>query len=361
MHEEIYEYELRPGWLRVDPEVIRERLKQLGFTNDADFCKKIRILQRQTFQRRLREAQFPPDELEAIAKELGIEMECFFPKTKSQRARQSLPQAPAPHDWKITEVIAVGCKAANGVAYEIYKLESTLVSKMLARGKFYRLEGVRSCDREELIHRLERHPRICETLNSPFIAQHRTTIAFDGSLAWWTLDRWVEGKPLDQLTEDGVQFSLNEIYSMGEQILHGLAELHRHGIIARELAPEKIIVDESRTSTTITDFEMAKIMEQGVPSVSGRWKSLSPYRAPEVIDDIDQPSKFSLGFRSDIFSWGVIMIELLTGATDCTPSKVEARIENKDLANFLLRCTHKAATKRPESVDQVIAEWRKLV
>lgn len=361
MHEENHQHELRPGWLRVDPEVIKRRIKELGITNDAAFCKKFPLLHRQTFQRRLRETQFPPDELAAIAKELGMNVESLFPKAKSQRARQAIPQAPAPYDWEIIEVIAIACKAANGVAYEIYKLESTLIGEMYARGKFYKIEGVRNCDRDELMHRLQRHPSVCEKLNSPFIAQHRTTVAFDGHLAWWILDRWVDGKPLDQLIEDGVSFSFTDVYSIGEQILHGLAELHRHGIIARELAPERLIVNESNQSVKITDFEMAKIMEQGVPSVSDRWKALSPYRAPEVIDDIDQPSKFSLGFRSDIFSWGVIMIELLSGSSDCTPSSVEAKIENKDLANFLLRCTHKAASKRPESISQVIDEWKKLL
>jgi serine/threonine protein kinase len=198
---------------------------------------------------------------------------------------------------------------------------------------------------------------VCESLDSQYIAKHRFTYALDGSLAWWVLDRWVDGHSLESLLEEGKQFSPAEVFKIGRQILLGLSDLHSHKIIVRELSPERIIYNEQDESVVLTDFEMAKLMDKGVPSVSGRWKHNSPYRAREVIEDIDQPWPHSLSFRSDLFSWAVIMIELLTGSTNTTPTAIRDKIKNTRWAELLIKCSNMAASKRPANVDQVIEQW----
>lgn len=348
--------ELKPGYVWIDRKAIESRMVELDFTSQEQLSEQT-SMSRRTFSRYLGIKQMPLDSLQELSRALKIDASQLQLLTKTQRARLMAPSLPAPHDWEAKEVVVAGSKAANGLVYEIYRLQSTLVQNSEARGKFYKLNHVSPQTREELVHCLQRHAVVCESLDSPHIAKHRATCALDGNLAWWVLDRWVEGSSLESLLEDGKQFSNAEVLNIGQQILLGLAELHRCKIIARELAPERIIYDEQNESVVLTDFEMAKLMDQGVPSVSGRWKHNSPYRAPEVIDDIYRPSSHSLSFRSDLFSWAVIMIELLTGSTQTTPSALRDKIENSRWAELLIKCSNMAASKRPANVEKVLQQW----
>lgn len=350
--------ELKPGNVWIDIETIKSKMETLPFKK-AVIAKKSSIALR-SLDRYLFHEQMPLGRLIKLSETLGVKPIDLQPLTKTQRARLMAPSLPAPHDWEAKEVVAAGSKAANGLVYEIYRLQSTLVQNSEARGKFYKLNHVSPQTREELVHCLQRHAVVCESLDSPHIAKHRATCALDGNLAWWVLDRWVDGRSLESLLEDGKKFSNAEVLNIGQQILLGLAELHRCKIIARELATERIIYNEQKESVVLTDFEMAKLMDQGVPSVSGRWKHNSPYRAPEVIDDIYRPRTHSLSFRSDLFSWAVIMIELLTGSTQTTPSALRDKIENTRWAELLIKCSNMAASKRPASVEMVLQQWTQV-
>jgi len=348
--------ELKPGYAWIDRTVIESKMLTLGFKSQEQLSEQT-TMSRRTFSRYLSMGQMPQDCLSELSKVLKIDASLLQPLTKTQRARQTAPSLPIPLDYETLEVVAVGCKAANGLSYDIYKLKSSAIPNALSRGKFYQLAGVSPSSRGELIHRLQRHGTVCEMLDSPYVAKFRTAIPLDGNLAWWVLDRWVDGQSLESLLEEGKQFSLAEVFKIGQQILLGLSDLHRHKIIVRELSPERVIYNGQDESVVLTDFEMAKLMDKGVPSVSGRWKHNSPYRAREVIEDIDQPWPHSLSYRSDLFSWAIIMIELLTGSTNTTPSAIRDKIENATWAELLIKCSNLAASKRPATVESVLQQW----
>lgn len=346
---------LNSSEVSLDVEFIKNRMSALGLSRGGVGDKL--LVGRRRYGDYLLDGKMPRAHLEDLARALGVEPSFLLPKTKSQLAKLTVPTIPTPHSWEFVEMVAAPTKAANGLIYEIVKLKSTFGSNILSRGKYYRLDGTRPSLRAELKHRLERHVDVCEMVESPYIANHRAAIPFDGDMAWWVLDRWVDGKLLAHLIDEEILFSESEIQTIGTQILLGLQSLHEKNIIMRELSPERIIYADREPHITLTDFEMAKLMDKGVPSVSDRWKTLSPYRALEVVEDIDSPCAHSLSFRSDIFSWGIIMMELLTGKTNLPVAGLRTQIKNDKIADLLIRCTEPAATKRPRDVSEVLALW----
>ncbi len=144
------------------------------------------------------------------------------------------------------------------------------------------------------------------------IARNRTVIPLGNDSAWWVLDYWMEGVPLESLLYPPQNLSHSIVKQMGTEILLGLDELHSHDIVMRELTPDRVLVSKDYQKCTLTDFEMA-ILTQGTTSVSGRWKDGSPYLAPENSDDSDYARKPEIVRRRDMYSWAAIMAELLTG------------------------------------------------
>jgi serine/threonine protein kinase len=249
--------------------------------------------------------------------------------------------------------------AAHGLTYRIAKLQSTLIDRQFARGKFYDLAGVDQKNQPKLRACLSRHAVVCEScIDSQRIARNRTVVPLGNDTAWWVLDYWIGGSPLDSLVYPWKELSHSLIKHLGTEILLGLDELHSHGIVMRELTPDKVIVSEDQQKCTLTDFEMA-ILTQGTVSVSGRWKNLRPYLAPENSDDSDYHRKPQIVYSRDIYSWAAIMIELLTGDPLADIKRLSECLPQAELAKYLRGCRHPRADLRPKAVAEVLEVWSK--
>lgn len=118
----------------------------------------------------------------------------------------------------------------------------------------------------------------------------------------------VQGRPLEDLIREGKKFSIEEVIQIGALIAQAVQSLHAQDVIHLDLKPENILIDEQGRLTLI-DFGLAhhthypdllaEEMRKGVGS--------APYVSPEQIMGVREDS------RSDIFSIGAIMYELLTG------------------------------------------------
>jgi serine/threonine protein kinase len=160
-------------------------------------------------------------------------------------------------------------------------------------------------------------------------------------------------------------------------LLAGLAEIHRHEIIHRDLKPENIMIGHDG-AVKICDFDLAIAkpndkLEQdahtsaGRSLITGHWLSGSPgYFSPEAI--LGEP----LTPRSDLFTIGIILYEMFTGAKPfmapttsgemnavmrlphLAPSKLNNKIpaEIEQLINRLLA---KSPAERPESAEAVLS------
>ena len=149
------------------------------------------------------------------------------------------------------------------------------------------------------------HPNIC--------AIHEVSEANGRS---FIVMQYVEGEPLDSRIKRQ-PFDLPESLSIAMQVAEALAEAHAHGIIHRDIKPSNIIITP-RGKVKVLDFGLAKIVSGDVAgdteaettmalTQTGVVLGTPPYMSPE------QLRAEQLGGRSDIFSYGVVLYELVSG------------------------------------------------
>ena len=147
---------------------------------------------------------------------------------------------------------------------------------------------------------------ILRSLKSPYVPKYLGS----GNMAtrpYIAMER-VEGRPLEDLIKEGKVFSIDEVVRIGADLAQAVQSLHAQDAIHLDIKPENILIDD-KGKLTLIDFGLshharypdllAEAMRKGVGS--------APYISPEQVAGIRSDS------RSDIFSIGVIMYELLTG------------------------------------------------
>jgi serine/threonine protein kinase len=244
--------------------------------------------------------------------------------------------------------------AANGLRYEVFRLPSRHLASRFARAKLYDTTSLTAESEERITALLSRHPLICHRLRDvPFLAKHITTAADERNGYWWVLDEWVDGEKLTNVLNQSPTHS--RLRELGLQLLEALAKLHAHDVIRRELTPKSVIVPMGNANIVLTDFETGKLLE-GVPTVSpkDRWRH-AEYLAPEVVAGAD------VDFRSDWYSWGLIMIHGICGRLPrshadqlkaLTPLPTPIQV-------LLTSCISPAPSDRPASAKKMIRELKK--
>ncbi len=106
--------------------------------------------------------------------------------------------------------------------------------------------------------------------------------------------------------------SIPQMLDICMKICRGLDFLHQHGIVHRDVKPENFLFSKDLTTVKIVDFGLSK----STVSWRSRWSKegggTRRYMSPE------QLAKKKLDGRSDIFSFGLTMYELLTGRHPCS-------------------------------------------
>ncbi|MGH9316550.1 MAG: protein kinase domain-containing protein [Thermoanaerobaculia bacterium] len=115
---------------------------------------------------------------------------------------------------------------------------------------------------------------------------------------------YIEGKNLKMLLADKAQLSYDQIADMIAQVAEAIDYAHRKGIIHRDVKPANIIITTDG-KVKITDFGIAKVASSNL-TTSGQFLGTPNYMSPE------QVSGAPVDGRSDIFSLGVVLYELLT-------------------------------------------------
>jgi serine/threonine protein kinase len=125
---------------------------------------------------------------------------------------------------------------------------------------------------------------------------------------------FVEGTPVDLLLTERGALPLNEAIVVCQCLLEALVYAHGKGIVHRDIKPANLIKEKSG-QVKVTDFGIAKIKEGGgasgqtVLTKSGFLLGTPHYMSPE---QIREPK--DAGAKSDIYSSGVVLYEMLTGA-----------------------------------------------
>src|SRR6266536_967295 len=169
---------------------------------------------------------------------------------------------------------------------------------------------------DERLKRFEREARSASALNHPNIVTIHEIGEADGR-AFLVMER-IEGQTLRELLEDG-PLSPRRLLPIACQIADGLARAHEGGIVHRDLKPENVMVTKDGF-VKILDFGLAKLAPPetkaapltemptaSVGTAAGIVLGTVGYMSPE------QASGKQLDYRSDQFSFGVILYERATG------------------------------------------------
>lgn len=160
---------------------------------------------------------------------------------------------------------------------------------------------------------------------------------------------FIDGRPLSNLIgNEGIQ-DRNLIQKTSLEIVETLDYIHKKQIIHRDLKPDNILITFRGDNAKLIDFGLASadVFEENLQQVG-----TPKYAAPEQKDK----SKNTDG-RADIYSFGLILCEMLTGNKD---NLGQLKSQNFDLYKIIEKCTQKDASKRFRNCSQLLNELKKI-
>jgi len=174
---------------------------------------------------------------------------------------------------------------------------------------------------------------------------------------------YVRGDDLKGMIRRMGGFSAGQAITIAKQVCNGLAEAHKLGVIHRDLKPQNIMIDQDGNAR-IMDFGIARSLKGRGITGAGVMIGTPDYMSPEQVEgkETDQ--------RSDIYSLGVILFEMVTGQTPFqgdTPFTIGVKHKSEvpqdpqelnkqisaELSQIILRCLEKDKEKRFQSAGEL--------
>ena len=276
--------------------------------------------------------------------------------------------------YRIKEKLGEG---GMGVVYKAHdnKLDRTVALKFLP-------PHLTKSDEDK--QRFIREAKAAAALNHPHICTIYSVEEYEGQQ--FISMEYIDGVTLreksevgDQRSEVGSQRSgspatdnrsLTTVIEYAIQIVEALAEAHDKGIVHRDIKPENIMVD-SKNRIKVMDFGLAKLKGAGNLTKAGSTVGTMAYMSPEQIQGQD------VDHRSDIFSFGVVLYEMLTGRKpfrgeheaaimysivneNPVPISDYSPDTSTDLIHVVERLLEKDAQDRYQGFDDILGELKRI-
>jgi len=221
---------------------------------------------------------------------------------------------------------------------------------------------------------LAQHPQILERfrreiqLSSKVTHKHVLRVYDLGEAAgvkFLTME-YIDGYDLASLLRREGKLPIPRVLTIFRQICEGLAAAHDEGVIHRDLKPQNILIDRNGR-VAIADFGLAKSFEQVSLTEAGKVIGTPHYMSPEQVKGV------ALDHRTDIYSLGIILFEMLTGKlpfTGSTPFEVMMQRVNRPsplasdhnpqippyLIKVLQRCMERDPGLRYQSAAEILRD-----
>ncbi|OGD19734.1 MAG: hypothetical protein A2Y69_06860 [Candidatus Aminicenantes bacterium RBG_13_59_9] len=205
---------------------------------------------------------------------------------------------------------------------------------------------------EETIRRFRSELRLARQITHQNVCRMHDLGRFEGT--YYLTMEYVSGEDLKSTLKRMGPLSAGKVISVGRQIASGLSEAHRLGIVHRDLKPQNIMVDREGT-VRVMDFGIARSQRARGDTGAAILVGTPDYMSPE------QAESREVDGRSDIYSLGIILYELLTGriptAADRPPDPAKASPQVPEaLSRIVLKCLERDRVRRYPSAADLLSE-----
>ena len=223
-------------------------------------------------------------------------------------------------------------KLGEGAMGVVYRAFDPLLERIVAV-KTIKLD-CSPAEEEDFERRFFREAKSAARLNHPNIVTVYDA-GKSGDTAYIAME-FLEGRDLRQLMIKKHSLSIARIVEIIAAVADGLAYAHENGVVHRDIKPANIMVLDNGT-VKIADFGIAQI-QSGTKTLSNMIVGTSKYMSPEHIMGLPVDG------RTDIFSLGVVLYQLLAGV---------APFEGETVTTIMYRVIHEAAAPLSLVVDGI--------
>jgi len=252
-------------------------------------------------------------------------------------------------------------RGAMGIVYEGFDpfIERTVAIKTINKSL------IDPSEVETVFSRFRREAQAAGRLTHPNIVSIYE-YGEEGDVAFIAMER-LAGVELQEYLNNGRQFEIVEIESLMTQLLDALEYSHKNGVIHRDIKPANILIAKDG-SIKIADFGIAKIESTHLTTV-GYVLGTPTYMSPEqyIGNEVDG--------RSDIYSAGVLLYQLLTGTRPFTgsnltmvmqkvmhqPPVAPSEVKSSGITKVMDEVVKKALAKHPEDRFQTATDFKKAL
>lgn len=157
---------------------------------------------------------------------------------------------------------------------------------------------------QDFVRRFRREAQAAASLSHPNIVSIYDVGEEDGIR--YIVMEYIQGQSLKELIDDLGRLPIRMAVDYACQIAHALSKAHKHGIIHRDIKPHNILIGEDGR-LKVTDFGIAQAVTASTVTYSDAFMGSVHYFSPE------QASGGQTDEKSDIYSLGIVLYEMLTG------------------------------------------------
>jgi TolB-like protein/predicted Ser/Thr protein kinase len=260
----------------------------------------------------------------------------------------------------------------SGAMGEVWLAEDTRLHRLVA----LKMLSGKDADDAEAAARLLREARVASSLNHPNVATVYDVgeAEHEGRRAGYVAMEYVKGRTLAQVLEGG-RVEAATILPIARQVAEALADAHEHGVVHRDVKPGNVMVTE-RGVVKVLDFGLARFAPPGFPD-SATWSGQHGALEGAIVGTLaymspEQARGHAVDPRSDVFSLGVLLYELLAGrrpfdgrnavelveailTRDPLPPSTEGPLAG-GLFQLVSRMLEKEPARRPQDMREVLRD-----
>jgi predicted Ser/Thr protein kinase len=199
----------------------------------------------------------------------------------------------------------------------------------------------------ELRDRLRREARAAATISHPAVATIYALEEFDGQL--FIVSEYVKGRTLRALLADG-PLPRDRALTVAREIAAALRAAHQAGVIHRDLKPENVMLSDDG-AVKVVDFGIARVDDERLTQLTqhGVLLGTPAYMAPE------QWLGTTADARADIYAFGIVVREMLSGRHPGLAVPHEARRPHRDgLTQIAVACSRLDPGERVQSSEALV-------